>query len=340
MHVSIKIHIPVFVYCNKYLSVIITDMEKLSVIVPCYNEEAVLPVFYREVSSVLEKMDIEHELLFVDDGSKDNTLTLMKELAEKDSSVTWLSFSRNFGKEAALYAGLCNASGDYAAVMDADMQDPPSLLPEMLEVLRKGEYDCAAARRSSRTGEPVLRSFLAKCFYKMIRMISETGVQENARDFRMMKKEMTDAVISMGESNRFSKGLFDWVGFRTYWISYENVERAAGNTKWNFWALCRYGLDAIFNFSSTPLTFASWLGLLMTLVSAFFLIFVVVRKLIFGDPVAGWASTICVIIFIGGLQLFCLGIIGQYISRIYLETKQRPHYIISDANRENIQKIR
>ena len=312
----------------------------LSIIVPCYNEQEVLPLFYRKAGEVLEKMGCEYELILVDDGSKDGTLAVMKDLAEKDAHVKYLSFSRNFGKESAMYAGLVSAKGDYVAVMDADMQDPPSLLPRMLDKLRTGEYDCVAARRVSRKGEPKIRSFFARSFYKLVNLISEAEIVDGARDFRLMKRDMVRAVLSMGEYNRFSKGIFSWVGFRTAWVEYENAERAAGTTKWSFWGLVKYAMDGVVSFSHAPLAFIAWLGLIMTAFAAVMLVFVVVRKLIFGDPVAGWASTMSVIIFIGGLQLFCLGIIAQYLAKTYMETKRRPHYIVAETNDPDAEKIR
>ena len=312
----------------------------VSIIVPCYNEQDALPLFYRETTRVLEKMDCDHELILVNDGSLDNTLPVMKDLASKDPRVFYFSLSRNFGKESAMYAGLCNARGDYVAVMDADLQDPPSLLPKMLELLKSGEYDCVATRRMDRVGEPPVRSWFAKRFYRLINQISDADIVDGARDFRLMTRAMTNAVLSMGEYNRFSKGIFGWVGFKTCWLPYENVERVAGQTKWNFWKLFKYAIDGIINFSNAPLSIASWFGMTMTAFSFLFLIFIVVRRLIFGDPVAGWASTICVIIFIGGLQLFCLGIIGQYLAKTYMEVKNRPHYIVSDTNAEHAKKIR
>jgi glycosyltransferase involved in cell wall biosynthesis len=313
---------------------------KLSLIIPCYNEQEALPIFYKEVTNVLKKMDCEYELLFVNDGSKDNTLKLLEEYAVIDSHVTYLSFSRNFGKEAAMYAGFCNADGDYVAVMDADMQDPPSLLPKMLDLLLLDEYDSVATRRVTRQGEPPIRSFFARKFYQLINKISDADIVDGARDFRLMKKEMADAIVQMGESNRFSKGIFGWVGFRTYWLPYENVERVAGETKWSFWKLFRYALDGIVNFSQTPLSIASWFGIVMTVLAFVALIFVIARRLLFGDPVAGWASMICVIIFIGGIQLFCMGVMGQYIAKTYLESKQRPHFIVSKTNKSDAKKIR
>ena len=311
----------------------------ISLIIPCYNEQESLPIFYREVTSVARRMESEYELLFVDDGSKDRTLPILKELAAQDEHVTYFSFSRNFGKEAAMYAGFCNAKGDYIAVMDADMQDPPSLLPQMTAILESWEYDSVATRRTSRTGEPPIRSWFAKRFYRLVNRISDADIVDGARDFRLMRREMAEAIVSMGEYNRFSKGIFGWIGFRTYWMPYDNIERAAGETKWNFWKLFKYAIDGIISFSQAPLSIASWFGMVMTLLSFLFLFLIVIRKAVFGDPVAGWASTICVIVFIGGIQLFCLGIIGQYIAKAYLETKKRPHFIISETNGEDVRKI-
>lgn len=304
----------------------------ITLIVPCYNEQETLPIFYKEATAVLKNMECGYELLFVNDGSKDKTLVILKELARKDSHVVYLSFSRNFGKEAAMYAGFCNVHGDYAAVMDADMQDPPTLLPQMLKILESGEYDSVATRRVNRAGEPLIRSWFAKKFYQVINKVSDADIVDGARDFRLMKKEMVDAIVSMSEYNRFSKGIFGWIGFRTYWLPYENIERVAGETKWNFWKLFQYAIDGIINFSQAPLSISSWFGICMTFCSFLFLSGIIVRKVIYGDPVAGWASTICIIIFIGGIQLFCLGIIGQYIAKIYLETKKRPQFIISETN--------
>ncbi len=312
----------------------------LSLIVPCYNEQEALPLFYRETTKVLSSMDCDYELLLINDGSKDDTFAVMKELADADPRVLYFSFSRNFGKESAMYAGFCNARGDYIAVMDADLQDPPSLLPKMVKILQSGEYDSVATRRADRTGEPPVRSWFARKFYSLINRISDADIVDGARDFRLMSKDMKDAILSMSEYNRFSKGIFGWVGFRTYWLPFENVERIAGETKWSFWKLFNYAIDGIISFSQAPLSIASWFGITMTGLSFLFLLFIVIRKLLFGDPVAGWASTICVIVFIGGLQLFCLGIIGQYLAKTYMEVKNRPHYIISDTNADHAQKIR
>ena len=314
--------------------------KKISLIVPCYNEQDALGIFYPEVTKVLSSLDFEYELLFVDDGSKDKTLEILKDISQKDPRVKYLSFSRNFGKEAAMYAGFCNADGDYVAVMDADMQDPPSLLPEMLKILESGEYDSVATRRVDRDGEPPIRSWFARRFYSLINKISDADIVDGARDFRLMNRKMVDAIVAMGETNRFSKGIFGWVGFKTYWMPYKNTERVAGVTKWNFWSLFKYAVDGIINFSEVPLSIASWFGIAMTAFAFLFLIFIIVRKLCFGDPVAGWASTICVIIFIGGVQLFCMGVMGQYIAKNYAESKHRPHYIIAETNKEQAEAIK
>ena len=315
-------------------------MESMAIIVPCYNEQEALPIFYEETTKVMSKLNYDYKILLINDGSKDNTLAIMKSIAEKDNHVKYLSFSRNFGKEAAMYAGFCNANADYVCVMDADMQDPPSLLPKMLEIIHNEGYDSVATRRKDREGEPPIRSFFARAFYKIINKISDADIVDGARDFRLMKRDMVEAIINMTEYNRFSKGIFGWVGFKTYWLSYDNVERVAGETKWNFWKLTKYAIDGIINFSHAPLSAVSWFGVFMTMISFLSLMGIVVRKLIYDDPVAGWASTICVIIFIGGLQLFCLGVIGQYISKMYLETKKRPHFIIEETNDDNAIKIK
>ena len=313
---------------------------KISLIVPCYNEQESLPIFYKETVSVLKKMACDYELLFVNDGSKDKTLSVLKEIAAKDNRVTYISFSRNFGKEAAMYAGFCNVTGDYVAVMDADLQDPPSLLPKMVEILQSGEYDSVATRRINRAGEPPIRSWFAKQFYKIINKISDADVVDGARDFRLMNRKMVDAIVSMSEYNRFSKGIFGWIGFKNYWLPYENVERVAGKTKWSFWQLVKYSINGIVNFSQVPLSIASWFGIIMTIVSFLALIFIVARRLIFGDPVAGWASMICAVILVGGIQLFCLGIMGQYIAKTYIESKKRPHYIVAETNNDDVKKIK
>lgn len=311
-----------------------------SLIIPCYNEEQALPILYRSLWEVAEELGktSEFEFIFVDDGSRDGTLGLLKELAAQDERVVYLSFSRNFGKEAAMYAGLKNARGDYVAIMDADMQDPPSLLPEMFRLMEEG-YDSVATRRVSRAGEPRLRSLGARMFYRVINRISDADIVDGARDFRLMKREMVDAVVAMSEYHRFSKGIFGWVGFRTCWLPFENVERAAGETKWSFWGLLKYSVEGIINFSQAPLSIASWCGIGLTGVSFLMVLFIVVRKLLFGDPVAGWPSLACIIVFLGGIQLLCMGIMGQYIAKTYMEVKGRPHYIIGETNRDGVKKI-
>lgn len=315
-------------------------MSKISLIIPCYNEEEALGYLYKELNRVTEIMSkYEFEFLFVNDGSKDKTLDLLKSYAKEDSRVIFLSLSRNFGKEAAMYAGFCNAAGDYVAVMDADMQDPPSLLPEMMSYLESGEYDSVATRRVTRRGEPKIRSFFARKFYKLINRISDADIVDGARDFRLMTRNMVEAIIRIGEQNRFSKGIFGWIGFRTKWLPFENVERVAGETKWSFWGLLKYSIDGIVNFSQAPLQIASLVGLLFTFISFIAIIFIMLRKWIWGDPVSGWPSLACIITFIGGIQLFCMGIIGQYLAKTYMEVKGRPHYIIGETNSEQVKKI-
>ncbi len=305
------------------------EQAKITVIIPCYNESESLPMFYPAITEILQKTGRDYQLLFVNDGSKDLTLSYLHELARNDEHVDYISFSRNFGKEAALLAGLKNADGDYISVMDADLQDPPEMLFDMIEILDHDQADIAAARRMDREGEPPVRSFFSDQFYRLINRISDTEVVNGARDFRLMKKEVVDVITSMPERNRFSKGIFSWVGFRTKWLPYHHTDRVAGETKWSFWKLFKYAIDGIENFSNAPLYISSGFGILMTLISIIAIVFLIVRKLAFGDPVAGWASTICIVILIGGIQLFCLGIMGQYIAKIYTETKERPPYIIA-----------
>lgn len=282
--------------------------------------------------------EYDYEILLVDDGSKDRTNEMMKELAAKDEHVRYFSFSRNFGKEAAIYAGLCNAKGDFVTTMDADMQDPPALLPEMVRVLEKEDFDSVATRRVSRKGEPVIRSFFSRSFYKVIRKISDVDIADGARDYRMMTRKMTDSVIALSENNRFSKGIFAWVGYKTKWLEFENVERVAGETKWSFWKLLKYSMDGITNFSNVPLMISSYMGMLLTFFSFLAILFIIVRKLIFDDPVSGWPSLVCIITLIGGIQLFCMGIMGQYLSKTYMEVKRRPHYIIRETNSEDAER--
>lgn len=314
-------------------------MDKISVVVSCYNEQEALPLFYEEITKVANEIkNAELEFIFVNDGSKDKTLDIVKSFRKNDERVKFISFSRNFGKEAAMYAGLKRASGDYVAIMDADLQDPPRLLIEMYETLNKKEYDCVATRRVSRKGEPPIRSFFARLFYKLINKISKAEIVDGARDFRLMTRQMVDAIISMEEYNRFSKGIFGWVGFNTKWIEYENVERAAGETKWSFWKLFKYSIEGIIAFSTAPLVISTIMGILFCFVAFLMIIFIVAKTLIYGDPVSGWPSMVCIMLFVGGIQLFCIGIIGQYISKTYLEVKKRPIYIIKETEEEFVRK--
>ena len=279
---------------------------------------------------------LDFEILFINDGSRDKTLQILRRAAQEDKRIRYISFARNFGKEAAMYAGFQNCTGDYAAVMDADMQDPPSLLPEMYQALQSGEYDSVATRRVTRKGEPPIRSFFARCFYKLINRISDADIVDGARDFRLMTRQMVDAILSMTEYNRFSKGIFGWVGFRTKWLPYENVERVAGETKWSFWKLFLYSLEGITAFSTAPLAIASIAGILLCIVALLFVCVVLVKTLAFGDAVGGWPSMMCVILFLGGVQLFCMGILGQYLAKTYLETKKRPIYIVQETNENRV----
>lgn len=310
-------------------------MEMISVIVPCFNEEEALPFFYKEIQKTAEKMNyVSFEFIFVDDGSKDKTLSIVQGYAKEDTRVKYISFSRNFGKEAAIYAGFENCIGDYAVLMDADLQDPPSLLPEMYEAIVKEGYDSAATRRVTRKGEPPIRSFFARMFYKLINKISTADIVDGARDYRLMTRQMVNAILSMREYNRFSKGIFGWIGFRTKWIEFENVERVAGETKWSFWKLFKYSLEGITAFSVEPLQIASVFGILFSFIAVIMIIVIIVRTLIFGDPTSGWPSLVCIIMLIGGIQLLCIGILGQYLSKAYLETKKRPIYIERETNIE------
>lgn len=308
-------------------------MSKISIVVPMYNEQESLGILYKELNRVTDTLpEYEFEYLFVNDGSSDATLAAIRQLAEKDKRVRYVSFSRNFGKEAALYAGLKNATGDYVATMDADLQDPPALLPQMIAMIEAGDCDNVATRRVNRKGEPPIRSFFAKCFYKVMRHLSHIEIADGARDYRLMSRAMVDSIVSVSEYNRFSKGIFAWVGYETKWLEFENVERSAGETKWSFWKLVRYSFDGIINFSDTPIRISSYLGLLLTVLSFVAIIIEVIRALVFGDPVAGWPSLVCIITFIGGIQLFCMGIMGQYIAKTYMEVKRRPHYIVRETN--------
>ncbi len=307
--------------------------EKLSVVVSCYNEEEALPLFYKEIKKIEEEMkSLDFEYIFVDDGSKDKTLSLIRDLSKRDKKVKYISFSRNFGKESAMYAGLKYSSGDYVTVMDADLQDPPSLLPEMYRYLKEEDYDQVGTKRINRKGEPVIRSFFARMFYKIINKMSKIEMVDGARDYRLMKRQVVDAILSLGEYNRYSKGLFSFVGYKTKWLEYNNVKRVAGKTKWSFWKLFKYAIEGITAFSTAPLAFASFLGIIMCLVALIFIIIIIVKTIIYGDPVGGWPSLACIILFSSGVQLLCIGIIGQYLSKTYLETKNRPIYIIKEKD--------
>ena len=306
----------------------------LSVIVPCFNEEESLPIFYKEVIKIIKKMKIDFELIFINDGSKDKTLEILRNLAKEDKHVRYISFSRNFGKEAGVLAGLKSSRGDYIVMMDVDLQDPPHLLIEMYEELQKKEYDCVATRSVSRNGYSFIRKFFTKMYYKIINKISKTPIVDGARDFRMMTRQMVDAILSLEEYNRYSKGIFSWVGFDTKWITFENSERVAGKSKWNFWKLLAYSFESIVGFSTMPLLISSIVGVLFCLISFIIIIFIIVRTLIYGDPVAGWPSLVCIIFLVSGVQLFCLGIMGQYLSKTYLETKNRPIYIVKETEKD------
>ncbi len=314
-------------------------MSKLiTVVVPCYNEQEVLPLFYDKIREVMDgmmqKYEIDYELLFIDDGSKDKTLETLRGYAKENTKVRYISFSRNFGKEAGIYAGLENAKGDYVVVIDADLQHPPQFIPQMYEIVTQGDYDCATTRRVSRKGESKVRSWFARKFYKIMNKISQTEIVDGAQDFRFMKRKMVDAILSMPEYNRFSKGIFSWVGFKTKYIEYENVERAAGSTAWSFWKLFLYSLEGIFAFSTAPLAISSLLGVLFCLISLIMIIVIILKTLIWGEDVAGFPTIMCVMFMLGGLQLFCNGILGQYLSKTYLESKSRPIYLTRETEED------
>ncbi len=307
-------------------------MSLLSIIVPCYNEEENVPFFYEELmknAAFFKEKELEIEILYINDGSKDGTVAEVKKLHEKDARVHLVSFSRNFGKEAAMYAGLQKSKGDYVVIMDVDLQDPPSLLPEMYSYIEEG-YDSVATRRVSRKGEPPIRSFFARMFYRLMDKISQAEIMDGARDYRLMTRQMVDGILAMTEYNRFTKGIFGWVGFETKWLEYENVERAKGETKWNFWKLFKYSIEGITAFSTVPLTIASFAGVAFCVIAFLAIVFVIVRKLMFGDPVSGWASTVCIILMVSGVQLFCVGIVGQYLAKTYMEVKKRPIYLVKE----------
>lgn len=309
-------------------------MKKISIIVPCYNEEQAIPYFYEEISKVAKKMKNDFEFIFVNDGSKDKTIEIVKDYAKKDERVKFINFSRNFGKEAAMYAGLELSSGDYVAIMDADLQDPPSLLPEMVNILedKNSDYDSVGTRRVTRKGEPPIRSFFARQFYKIINKMSKIEMVDGARDYRLMKRQVVDSILELKEYNRYSKGLFEFVGYNTKWLEFENVERVAGETKWSFWKLFLYAIEGIVAFSTVPLAIASVAGFLFCLISFIMILVIIIKTVAFGDPTSGWPSLVCIIFFVSGVQLFCLGIMGEYLSKTYLETKKRPIYIVKETN--------
>ena len=310
----------------------------LSIVVPCYNEQEALPFFYKEICRVAEEMKASHgaefEFIFVDDGSKDNTLAIARDLHQKDARVRYISFSRNFGKEAGILAGLKAAKGDYVAMMDADLQDPPALLPRMLDALLQEDYDCAATRRTNRKGEPPIRSFFARMFYKIINRLSDADIVDGARDYRLMRRRMVDAILALPEYNRFSKGIFGWVGFKTKWLEYVNVERVAGETKWSFWKLFLYSLEGIVAFTTAPLALASLVGIAFCALAFVMIVFIIARTLLFGDPTSGWPSMVCIIFLCSGVQLFCMGVLGQYLAKTYMEVKRRPVYIVRETERD------
>ena len=309
--------------------------EKISVIVSCYNEEESIPLFYKEMNSVSKQMDyVDFEFMFVNDGSSDNTLNELKDLAHKDNRVRFISFSRNFGKEAAMYAGLEHVTGDYITLMDADLQDPPSMLPVMYKYIKENDYDQVGTRRVTRKGEPPIRSFFARMFYKIINKMSKVEMVDGARDYRLMTRQVVDSILQLKEYNRYSKGLFSFVGFKTKWLEYENVERVAGETKWSFWKLFKYAIEGIVAFTTAPLSMAAVLGVIICLIAFIGIIVIIVKTLAFGDPTGGWPSMVCILLFVSGIQLLCMGIMGQYLAKTYLETKKRPIYIIKETEKD------
>ena len=308
----------------------------LSVIIPCYNEEEAIPLFYKEINKTSKEFkELEFEFIFVNDGSKDKTLDIVKNLNSKDKRVRYVSFSRNFGKEAAMYAGLEASRGDYITIMDADLQDPPYMLKEMYNYVKKGEYDCVGTRRVTRKGEPPIRSFFARQFYKIINKLSDIEMVDGARDYRLMTRQMVNSIINLKEYNRYSKGLFSFVGFKTKWLEYENIERVAGETKWSFWKLFIYAIDGICAFSTKPLIISAFIGFLFCLISFILILFIIIKTIMYGDPVSGWPSLVCIIFMVSGIQLFCMGIMGEYLAKTYLETKRRPIYIVKEESVDN-----
>lgn len=313
-------------------------MDLVSIVVPCFNEEKNIPIFYEEVSKVIkEEIELSNlcfEFIFIDDGSRDKTLDVIKKLSKDHEQIKFISFSRNFGKEAAIYAGLENSSGEFIVLMDSDLQDPPYLLPQMYSFIKSGDYDCVATRRVTRKGEPIIRSFFTRAFYKIINIISKTKIVDGARDYRLMTRQMVDSILKVSEYNRFSKGIFSWVGFKTKWLEYENIERKNGKSNWSFWKLLIYAFEGIISFSTFPLHISTIMGIILSFLAVIFMIIIVIRTLLFGDDVMGWPSTMSVILFLGGIQLFSVGILGQYLSKTYLETKNRPIYIYKETNIE------
>lgn len=309
-------------------------MKSVSIIVPCYNEEESVNLFYERIKEVINTLsnDYSFEVIFVNDGSSDNTLTNIKRIAGNDSIIKYISFSRNFGKESALYAGLKKSCGDYVVVIDVDLQDPPELICQMLDIVEGEDYDIVATRRSTRDGEPFFRSFFSRLFYRIINKISDVKLVDGARDYRLMSRQVVDSILMLCEYNRFSKGLFNWVGFNTKWLEYENIERTAGKSSWSLWSLFNYSIEGIVAFTTVPLSISTLLGVIFSIVSFIMIIILVLRKLLYANPVAGWTSTVSIILLIGGIQLLSIGVLGKYLEKTYIETKNRPIYIIKESN--------
>ncbi|MBR4178180.1 MAG: glycosyltransferase family 2 protein [Bacilli bacterium] len=307
-------------------------MKKVNLVVPCYNEEESIPLFYEEIKKVRKELNAEIEIIYVNDGSKDNSLNVMKEISKKDKLVKYISFSRNFGKEAAMLAGLEASSGDYVTIMDVDLQDPPSLLPEMIRLIEEEGYDIVGTRRVTRKGEPPIRSFFARRFYKLINRMSKVEMVDGARDYRLMTRQVVNSILELKEYNRYSKGLFSYVGFNTKWLEYENVQRVAGETKWSFWKLFIYAIEGIVAFTTVPLTLAAIIGILFCFIAFVMIVVIIVKTLVYGDPTSGWPSMACIIFLVSGVQLLCIGVIGEYIAKMYLEVKNRPVYVIKESN--------
>ena len=309
-------------------------MKKIDLVVPCFNEEESIPLFYDEIKKIRKKMDILIEIIFVNDGSSDKTLSIIKKIVKEDKLVKYISFSRNFGKEAAMLAGLEASTGNYVTIMDVDLQDPPELLPEMVRLIEEEGYDVVGTRRVTRKGEPVIRSFFARCFYKLINNMSKVEMVDGARDYRLMKRQVVNSILKLKEYNRYSKGLFSYVGFKTKWLEYENVQRVAGETKWSFWKLFIYAIEGIVAFTTVPLTIAAIIGIIFCLIAFIMIIIIIIKTIVLGDPTTGWPSMACIIFLVSGVQLLCIGVIGEYLSKMYLEVKKRPIYIIKESNLE------